>query len=331
MGDEIVPIETSSWSDVLQELNIPKLIAGPAGEAISRLVGHAVDIPSEYVKNIKQGIQDKREARSEVSKALARAAATEVAADKELVHRAAQSFLAKELRSQANKEAVAKKAIEHLSHKSEQDGAKAEAPEEDWLNAFERYAENASSERLRDLWARVLAKEIGSPKTFSLRTMRFVSELDVKTASRFQEMRTRVFNGSYLLKPTEFRGQLFVDWLALEAAGLITGVDGNISQGFALPGTALKFAKSAVRVTLSGPIDFRLPIILLTDVGAELIKIVDSSDDDIEFSRELAEKFPKEGNITNVKYGRMSDDGQNLIEPIVVVWEADVGSSQSPT
>jgi hypothetical protein len=186
MSNEIIPTETSSWSDVLQELNIPKLIAGPAGDAISRLVGHIVDVPSEYIKSFKQGIQDKREARSAVTNALATAVATDVVADKDLVHRAAQSFLAKELRSQTNKEAVARNAIKHLSDQSEPSGPKPETPEEDWLNVFERYAENASSEKLRDLWGRVLAKEICNPKSFSLRTVRFVSELDMDIAQTFR-------------------------------------------------------------------------------------------------------------------------------------------------
>src|SRR5580765_3675959 len=111
MSNEIVPGEASSWSSVLEELNLPKLVLGPAGEALSRLVGHIADVPAEYVKTFAQGIRDKWEARTEVSKALSKAVATEIANDRELIHRAAQSFLAKELRAQTNKEAVAKKAI----------------------------------------------------------------------------------------------------------------------------------------------------------------------------------------------------------------------------
>src|SRR4051812_990003 len=110
MSNEIVPSGASSWSDVLNELNVPKLILGPAGEALSRLVGHVADVPAEYVKSFTQSIKDKREARTEVSRALAKAVAADVVADRELVNRAAQSFLAKELRAQTNKEAVAKKA-----------------------------------------------------------------------------------------------------------------------------------------------------------------------------------------------------------------------------
>src|SRR5208283_1459027 len=54
------------------------------------------------------------------------------------------------------------------------------------LNIFERYAEDASSETMRALWARVLAGEIRRPGQFSLRTLRFMSELDATTAKLFE-------------------------------------------------------------------------------------------------------------------------------------------------
>jgi hypothetical protein len=322
MGNEIAPIETSSWSDVLQELNIPKLIAGPAGEAISRLVGHIVDVPSEYIKSFKQGIEDKREARSAVSKALATAVATEVVADKDLVRRAAQSFLAKELRSQTNKEAVARNAIEHLSHQPETSGQKPQTPEEDWLNVFERYAENASSEKLRDLWGRVLAKEIRSPKSFSLRTMRFVSELDVDVAQTFQNYAKSVIDGHFILKPSELQGEVFNDLLRLEDAGLITGVQGTIAKLLRShaqeAAVLLKYVTTGIIVRFDELVNLNLPQILLTDVGQEVLKIIDSGDEEDE-ARRFAEAFPKQG-VVDIAYGRLNDTQTELIDP-VFIWQ----------
>jgi hypothetical protein len=323
MGSEIVPTETSSWSDVLQELNIPKLIAGPAGEAISRLVGHLVDVPSEYVKSFKHGIEDKREARSVVSKALATAVATEAVADKDLVRRATQSFLAKELRAQTNKEAVARNAIEHLSHQSEASGPKPQTPEEDWLNVFERYAENASSEKLRDLWGRVLAKEIRSPKSFSLRTMRFVSELDVNIAQTFQNYAKSIIDGNFIFKPSELQGELFNDLLRLEDAGLITGVQGNIGKLFRSEAQEeaallLKYFSTGIIVRFDQPINLNLPQILLTNIGQEVLKIIDSADDEGE-ARRFAEAFPKQG-VVDIAYGRLNDTQTGLIE-LVIIWQ----------
>jgi hypothetical protein len=80
MSNEIVPGESSSWSDVLQELDLPEIILGPAGEALSRLVGHVADVPAEYLKSFTRSIQDKREARTEVNQALAKAVSSAVVA-----------------------------------------------------------------------------------------------------------------------------------------------------------------------------------------------------------------------------------------------------------
>jgi hypothetical protein len=322
MSNEIVPGEASSWSDVLQELNLPKLVLGPAGEALSRLVGHVADVPAEYVKSFTQGIKDKREARSQVSNALAKAVAAEVATDRDLIQRAAQSFLAKELRSQTNKEAVAKKAIEHLSDDSGSSDPNPRAPEDDWLNVFERYAENASSEKLRDLWGRVLAKEIRKPKSFSLRTMRFVSELDSETARLFEKYSNEVINGDVISKPQPLEGSQFMELLELQDAGLLTGVDGNISQTYKndLPGNmTFKFRKSAVHVDYAGPINVNLPAIMLTNVGKELLRIVDPSDE-LDTARAFAENFPHAG-IISVKYGIMNEEGTAIVNT-TTAWES---------
>ena len=69
--------------------------------------------------------------------------AAEVSNNRELIQRATRSFLAKELRAQSNKEGVAKKAIEHLAESSDPPDSKPATPDDDWLNVFERYAENA--------------------------------------------------------------------------------------------------------------------------------------------------------------------------------------------
>jgi hypothetical protein len=322
MGNEIVPSEASSWSDVLQELNFPKIILGPAGEAISRLVGHVADLPTEYVKSFTQVIQDKREARSEVSKALSKAVAAEVSNDRELIQRAAQSFLAKELRAQTNKEAVAKKAIEHLPNNPDSTESNPETPDEDWLNIFERYAENASSEKLRDLWGRILAKQIRKPKSFSLRTMRFVSELDAETARIFEKYSIDIINGEFMLKPQPFQGQIFIELLQLEDTGLLTGVNGDISQIYKndSPSVLLfRFPKSAVLVRCDGAFDFNLRTIMLTNVGKELLKIVDPTDS-LETVRTFAENFPKGAGITSVKYGKLNDERNGILDA-VTAWE----------
>ena len=93
-----------------------------------------------------------------------------------------------------------------------------EAADEDWLNVFSRYAEDASSERLQQLFAKVLAGEIRKPGSFSLSTMRFIAELDRETAAAFKEAAAYVTD-DYIYKRNERTNDL-AGWLSLEDAGL---------------------------------------------------------------------------------------------------------------
>src|SRR5207247_1992209 len=84
-----------------------------------------------------KAIQNKTAAQSQVTKTLADAASELVKNDPGLVQRAADAFIAKELRHQHNRETIAVKAIEHLKETPEAQTAK---PDDDWLNMFARHA-----------------------------------------------------------------------------------------------------------------------------------------------------------------------------------------------
>ncbi|MGB3042328.1 MAG: DUF2806 domain-containing protein [Xanthobacteraceae bacterium] len=325
MDSDIVPVGESTWSNVLKQFNVPKVLLGPAGEAISRLIGHAADIPAEYIANISQGIKDKREARTEVSKALAKAVATDVIGDKALLQRAAQSFLAKEFRSQTNKEAVAHKAIEHLSDGPDVIQGEAQSLDDDWINIFERYAENASSERLRDLWGRVLAKEIRKPKSFSLRTMRFISELDGETARIFQKHSAGIIDGDFLLKPYNLIDPLLGELLSLEDAGLIVGTQGSLSREYTEDKPdrdvhiIFNFHTLAVAAICEVGARISFPNLLLTNTGKEILKIVEPADDR-EFVNNLIATIDK-SRVRRLLVGRRTATHGKL-EQVETAWEA---------
>jgi Protein of unknown function (DUF2806) len=181
MADNETP-EKSVVAQIFRNLNLPQLLAGRLGKALSGLFGNALDIPTAYIKRVSQGIDDKTKAKSLVSHEIAKAVADKASRDPELVERALASMLPGYLKRHENKEAIARKAIELLAVPEplapEEPPPPGEEPvqvDDDWLNVFERYAEDASSERLRDTWARVLAGEIRKPKSFSLITLRFIS------------------------------------------------------------------------------------------------------------------------------------------------------------
>jgi hypothetical protein len=298
MADDLIPTGEPGFLD---KLNLPKLVAGSAGEAISRLVAGAVDIPAAWMNQFAQGIKDKTEAKSAVSKAVGDAAAQLAVSNPEIVKRAAHSLLSKQIRGQANREAVAKKTAEVLNDETDQpQPEQTQKVDDDWLNVFEKYAEDASSERLQILWARILAGQIRRPKAFSLQTLRFVSELDEKAATLFEKYVPRVVMGDFIPYP-ENSGVEFSELLRLEELGLLRLGAGLLHKTFsAVLRIAFDYKTHYLLLQFEKRNDFQIPAAIFSNVGKELYSIVQTSDD-IARAKSLVEKFPK-ANLTAALY-----------------------------
>jgi hypothetical protein len=308
MPDNALPVP---WD----KLNLPELLAGPAGKAISRLIGAAVEIPAAALERISQGIKDKTDAKSLMTKALAAAAADRATSDPALVERAAHSFLSKQLRAQANKEAIARLTIDHLNE--EPPPTCSEEIDDDWLNLFERYAEDASTERLQDMWARVLARQIRTPRSFSLKTLRFVAELDTEIASIFDKWSNAIVNGGIIPGPLPTGGEALNELFQLQDFGLITGVASfGLAHNIEVPtsGTAaLSYRNHALIIFADPGTTVSIPSVLLTRVGREIAGIL-APTDDIERAKAIVDILTKQ-NVRRIAYGpivRTSDDTRVL-------------------
>ncbi|MGF6157757.1 hypothetical protein M2267_003016 [Ensifer sp. KUDG1] len=177
----------SSWIGALAKIfegGVPQVIAGPAGKAISRLVAGAADIPAAWLEKHAQSIRDEKDARSATMKAIGEAAAKSASSQPELVDRAVERFAGDLSRKQDNREGVARLTVGYL--KIDPPPLDAPGPTDDWMNVFERHAEDASSEDFRDLWARILAGEIRKQGSYGLKTLQIVSTFD-KTTARLVE------------------------------------------------------------------------------------------------------------------------------------------------
>ena len=141
-----------------------------------------------------------------------------------------ERFFRDEYRKQDNRAAVTMHVVEQLralpSPAAGQNEAAADTPDndppqldEDWINIFSGYVEQASSERLRDLWGRVLAGEVRKPGTFAPTTLRMIAETDADIAHEFQEVYRLSVNG-YGLRPQPFEGAVLEKFAFLEQVGL---------------------------------------------------------------------------------------------------------------
>ncbi|MCA0278887.1 MAG: DUF2806 domain-containing protein [Proteobacteria bacterium] len=111
--------------------------------------------------------------------------------DPDFAARAVENFLPSLMRRQANKDAVLDLALEDLRQTPPSDDAAdgcAEALDDTFLNRFERYAEEATTEQMRERWGKVLASEIRKPGTFTGKVLRVVDELDASTAKLFENL-----------------------------------------------------------------------------------------------------------------------------------------------
>lgn len=179
-------IEVAAWLGKALTTGAEKVITGSGVAAIGRLIGATADIPTALMEGVSQGIRDKTEARSFVTKSIAKAVADQAAGDPAIMERALNSMLQRQYRAQENKEAVAKVTVEALlsSPPATDNGG----PSEQFMTDFERYAENATSEDLRLMFGRLLAGEIRKPGSVSPSTMHFVSMLDKETADLIQQV-----------------------------------------------------------------------------------------------------------------------------------------------
>lgn len=253
--------------------------------AVDRLLGSVADIPSSYFEGIAERIRLKN---SHVIKQLIDA---EENRDQLLVEVIAMSAHQKEADSLRNKRAVVEIALEHLE--SEADSSAAEI-EEEWLNSFEKYSSFATTNRLRDIWGRVLAGEVHTPGNFSLMTLRFISELDSQVAAVFEKATQIRSNEGALLSPKELSGQLFSDLNLLQEVGLLQHVGGFAhTKVTCLPDGFFYLIEVdfALRVKTSSPqSELQLPIIFITRVGKEICSILPTRDE-IAYLKEVAFHF----------------------------------------
>lgn len=258
---------------------LPEKLRTKATRLLLRLIAGTVG--ARIYQEAQEGI-DTIKGRSLVNMALAEEVARQAKADPQVMEIARLRYLGEEYRKQENLHKIAVAMQEELSQEGEPAAEPETEVEDDWLNVFSRFAGDASSERMQKLWGRVLAGEFRAPGSFSLQTLRFVSELDQPLAETFRRV-ARLAVLDFVVKDESFkRGQPFRDVLDLEEAGLLSGTHGFINKHFPANGYDQALA-AGKRLALGGcgPAGTKaeVPALLFSKVGRELLRLVDEADD----------------------------------------------------
>lgn len=190
-------------------------------KALNHLLGGLASIPAGVLKRKVQSIDDVTVNRSVVSAILAKQAAEDALSDPLIRQAAVELYLPAEIRKTKNKISVAQRAVAHIAEAPETKTETDEGPSDDWMNVFTRFAEDATSDKLQDLFARILAGEIVRPGSFGLSTLRSISELDQATAHDFALMWEKSVGDAVDYTPEFNLGEWYSRWKRLAEAGLM--------------------------------------------------------------------------------------------------------------
>ena len=314
ISDQPTTKPSSSWGEAVA--GVAKAFVPGSIKALDRLLGAAVDIPVALLGRSKARIEAQTKSFELVEGTIGQKAAEQAGMNAELVDRAVNVLASKNYRQYKNREVVARLLVKDLREAGESDSPDAKTPEDDWLNVFERYVEDASSERMQSLWARVLSGEIRKPGSFSLRALRFLSELSQSDAELFSELSALAFGTVALRKlvvPSD-DGDL-TKLMQLEAAGLIQNVaETHVTYNFKFNAEGFSFVREDDKIlVLKGEpgVTFSEPSIMVTPLGVEMLGLI--ADRDVsKVARTLAESL-RNPNIQACFFGELMPNKQVIV------------------
>jgi len=221
----------------------------------------------------------------------------------ELSQRATQRANYQLLVQQQNIEAICALAAEQLSAESNVPDS---MPDPDWSARFFEYSANVSDEEFRKLWGQILAGEVCSPGSFSLRALdvlRSLSRFEAETFKDFGRFMLQDVEGSVCaiipdgLSSDSFAGATMRDLLTLSGAGLTREQRYQVnyqSIGSQSP-VKLYYGPLVLLIEIGYPIQMvSVPIVGLTPAGSELARLL-TIDPDMEYIKIIGTIISNQG------------------------------------
>jgi hypothetical protein len=176
-----------------------------------------------------------------------------------------------ELHHQANLESIAAKAEKYLPPE-----VSPTPVDQGWTNAWADKAKNATRGDLQELWAKLLAGEVASPGSISTRTLAIVERMSARDAKRF----VRVASATTSVGLVAGLEDLCIRPLGLFTADFVELVDRGLIHGepqfyYYPSGTVLTYFDERWTLINTNGDRVRMPGVMLTDSGLELLRITD--------------------------------------------------------
>ena len=253
-----------------------------------------------------------------LEKAKAEAGADSVSIEADTVERICQRLVAQEVRRQNNIDSVVEATAEEMKGKQVSD----EPVGDDWSTRFFGYVQNVSEKDMQAIWAKILAREIEKPNSFSIRLLNLMSMLSRKEAEVIGNMAQYVVydyttNDAYIFNSRVIEEFKFNDVMLLMELGLLDGasnlaitLDKNEADSINLlltkRETGLFFSSTKEHMYVH--------IYKLTSLGREIMQLVDGAELNINYVREFAEELMRGDNTISVLCAKITKLVDNDVE-----------------
>lgn len=186
----------SAIGEIASSVSLPEPVRRNALKAFGQLCAAAVDVPVAMLEGIATEKRAETQARVRLIATSADQIAAQMKLDPQFAHAAATRCGQKIVRQQVNLNRIADIAATQLC--SEPSLERSDGPavgsqpdtliNDDWLNHFESEASEKSTEEMQMLFGKILAGEVRSPRSFSIKTLRLIGQLDSQTAATFKTL-----------------------------------------------------------------------------------------------------------------------------------------------
>jgi hypothetical protein len=170
---------------------IPAPIRKNALKAFAQLCTAAIEIPVAHLEGIAAEKRAETKARIKIIDTQAAQIASQMEVDPEYARVAVKKYGQKIVREQVNLDSIVEIAAAELRNDNQaESGEKQQTPDisQDWLNVFEREACDKSSDEMKLLFGKILAGEVRKPASYSIRTIKLLSQLDNQAANLFHTL-----------------------------------------------------------------------------------------------------------------------------------------------
>ena len=203
--------------------------------------------------------------------------------EQDVLDRISERIIHKEIRKQNNIDKVTRIAIEELENES---SISSTPVDEDWAVRFFNIVEDITDEQMQILWGKILAGEVKSPNSFSIRTIEFLKNMIKIDAELFTKASNYVItsdDGYFFFKGAknemlEKHGLSYDERQKLIEIGLIRTGERTALIFDPKPENVETYYRSGkyiikCKIKVGTPI-CDIPVFMLTTIGKELLKLI---------------------------------------------------------